>query len=139
MTTVRALTHLVAALLLCGCATQSEKSLVTTHHAKESSDVFCSPSDGQSFTVDRSANVLGQVKTQRTGEPVVGATVRVVDEEVSTITSWCGYFQLRLPAGKHRLMFRFVGFPDVVTDEFHVPQADSSVVLNVYMGPLLIE
>jgi len=52
--------------------------------------------------------VAGTVVSQD-GEPVVGATIRVLGTEIGAVTDLDGKFNLSCPEGKHRLRFSYVG------------------------------
>ena len=54
-------------------------------------------------------NVTGTVVSSEDGEPVVGATVRVVGSNTGAVTDINGAFSLTLPAGKSQLEVSYVG------------------------------
>ena len=54
-------------------------------------------------------NVTGTVVSSEDGEPVVGATVRVVGSNAGAVTDINGAFSLTLPAGKSQLEVSYVG------------------------------
>ena len=57
--------------------------------------------------------VNGTVVSQEDNQPVVGATVRVVDTNVGSVTDINGQFSLTLPAGKKIISISYVGMSPV--------------------------
>jgi hypothetical protein len=55
-------------------------------------------------------SVRGQVVDGETGEPLVGAHVRVSGTDIGTLTAENGAFELNLPAGGHTLLVSLLGF-----------------------------
>ncbi|AIZ62933.1 TonB-dependent receptor [Hymenobacter sp. DG25B] len=55
------------------------------------------------------ATVAGHIRTQTSGEPVIGATVYVEALKVGTTTDQYGYYSLTLPLGRHELRLRGIG------------------------------
>lgn len=125
--------------ILLSCSTSPGRAFSTEHYTMYPSDVICAPEVARSFVADTSANVIGQVRSAHTSHPILNAPVSVVNASTSTTTQWCGYFFLHLPAGEHELRIRSVGYPDFITPSLSVPKQDSTLVLNIYMGPLLVE
>ena len=60
---------------------------------------------GVAFAQNR---VTGTVVSQEDGEPVIGATVKVVGSSVGVITNVNGGFTIDVPAGK-KLEFSYIG------------------------------
>jgi hypothetical protein len=55
--------------------------------------------------------ISGTVRDARTGETMIGATVRVSDiNTIGTVTNEYGFYSLTLPSGKHTLVFSYTGF-----------------------------
>lgn len=54
--------------------------------------------------------VSGTVTDKKNGETMIGSTVYVIGMGSGTATNAYGFFSLTLPAGKHRLIFRTVGY-----------------------------
>lgn len=50
------------------------------------------------------------VVTDENGEPIIGATVKVVGASLGTVTDAKGYYSIVLPRGKDMLEFKFVGY-----------------------------
>lgn len=76
-------------------------------------------------------SVSGSVKDIKTGEILPGTTIIVKNlSGVGVIANDYGYYSLSLPAGKHTLLFQFVGY---TTQESEIDlQAD--VKLNIELG-----
>ena len=54
--------------------------------------------------------VSGVVTSFTDGEPIIGATVKVVGTSLGTVTDAKGYYSIVLPRGKDMLEFKFVGY-----------------------------
>jgi hypothetical protein len=54
--------------------------------------------------------VSGTVTDKKNGETMIGATAYVIGTGSGTATNAYGFFSLTLPAGKHQLVFRNVGY-----------------------------
>lgn len=53
--------------------------------------------------------LVGYVKDEATGEPIIGATVFVAELQVGVNTDQYGYYSLTLPTGQHILTYRSYG------------------------------
>jgi len=68
-----------------------------------------------------SGKVSGVVVESKTGEPIEGATVRVLGTDISTITDSDGeYFIINVPSGKYDIAISFVGFEPVTGKDVRV-------------------
>ena len=56
--------------------------------------------------------VTGTVVSHEDGQPIIGATVRVVDANTGAVTDADGRFSLSLPAGHNKLRVSYVGMGD---------------------------
>lgn len=54
--------------------------------------------------------VSGVVTSFTDGDPIIGATVKVVGTSLGTVTDTKGYYSIVLPRGKDMLEFKFVGY-----------------------------
>ena len=54
--------------------------------------------------------VSGVVTSFTDGDPIIGATVKVVGTSLGTVTDAKGYYSIVLPRGKDMLEFKFVGY-----------------------------
>ena len=63
-----------------------------------------------------------------TGEPLIGATVKVVGKSIGAITDFDGRYSLTVPADTKQLSFSYVGYKDYIADI-------TSNVINVTMKP----
>ena len=54
----------------------------------------------------------GYLRDQRSGEVLIGAHIYEQDSWEGTTTNAYGFFSLTLPAGSHRLKFRFLGYEE---------------------------
>ncbi len=55
----------------------------------------------------------GYVRTARTGEPLPGATLAIHELRLAINTDASGFYHLRLPAGRHTLVFSYVGYRSI--------------------------
>ena len=60
-------------------------------------------------TEDNEATIVGYVRDETSGEPIIGATIFVADLKVGVNTDQYGYYSLSLPKGGHTLTFRSYG------------------------------
>ena len=68
-----------------------------------------------------SGKISGEVIDADSGDPVVGATVRVVGTEQVTMTDVDGeYFVINLPVGKHDVSVSSVGYETLIKKEVRV-------------------
>ena len=63
-----------------------------------------------------------------TGEPLIGATVKVVGKSIGAITDFDGHYSFTVPADTKQLSFSYVGYKDYIADI-------TSNVINVTMKP----
>ena len=70
--------------------------------------------------------VTGTVVSQEDGQPIIGATVRVVGSQAGTVTDADGRFSLSLPSGHNKLQVSYVGME---TQEVTVKGRSVRVVL----------
>lgn len=63
-----------------------------------------------------------------TGEPLIGATVKVVGESIGASTDIDGHYTLKVPATAKQLAFSYVGYDNLVVDI-------TSDVIDVTMKP----
>ncbi len=93
------------------------------------------------FAQDLSQTIRGQVVDQVTGEPLVGATIQVINSETGSITDNNGNYSFTLPTGRYQLMVSYLGFQPVIKKEVLVT-ASKEVVLDfelVYASKALEE
>ncbi|MCF6359912.1 MAG: TonB-dependent receptor [Cyclobacteriaceae bacterium] len=57
-----------------------------------------------------SFNLNGNVMDEQTGEQLIGATLRVDDINLGTITNGYGFYSISLPYGKHSLSISYLGY-----------------------------
>ena len=80
--------------------------------------VFFAPS---LFASGTNGKVSGIVEDAVTGEPLVGATVRVDGYDLATSTDEDGeYFIIGVPVGKYSLVVTYIGFETVRTEEVRI-------------------
>ena len=58
--------------------------------------------------------VTGTVVSQEDGQPIIGATVRVVGASAGAVTDADGKFSISMPAGHNKLKVTYVGMVDQV-------------------------
>lgn len=61
------------------------------------------------FSAWAQSTVTGTI-TDDNGDPIPGASIRVVDTNLGTVTDLDGVYNINVPAGKTTLTFSFVGF-----------------------------
>lgn len=71
--------------------------------------------------------VTGTVNDE-TGEPLIGASVKVAGEAIGTSTDFDGHYTLKVPAGAKQLTFTYVGYQNLTVDI-------TSDVIDVTMRP----
>ena len=54
------------------------------------------------------ANIAGTIKSSKTGEPVIGASVYIEKPLIGVATNEFGYFSITLPKGKHELKIKSI-------------------------------
>ncbi len=93
--------------------------------------LFCIPflSLGQSYTIS------GTLSDSTSGETLVGATVVKVGTTKGVRANVYGYYSFRLPAGKHRIKWSFVGFNSVEKEI----DLRSDLVIDLVLAPLSIQ
>ena len=68
-----------------------------------------------------SGKISGVVVNAKTGEPIEGATVRVLGTDISTITDFDGeYFIINVPGGKYDVSITFVGYEPITGKDVRV-------------------
>lgn len=50
------------------------------------------------------------------GEPLIGATVKVVGKSIGAITDFDGHYVLKIPTTVKQLSFSYIGYEDFVID-----------------------
>lgn len=58
------------------------------------------------------ATISGFVRDEKTGEPIVAATVSADNDSKRVLTDPSGYFTIQLPTGRHELMVTYTGMYD---------------------------
>ena len=77
--------------------------------------------------------VKGTITDRLTGEPLIGATVRHVALKRGTATDIDGAYSMSLPAGRHSLSFKYVGYRDTVINNVNLQH--DTVTLDLAMNP----
>ncbi|HTH57877.1 MAG TPA: TonB-dependent receptor [Cyclobacteriaceae bacterium] len=92
--------------------------------------------DRANFNSKGRATISGMIKSQSTGEPIVGAAV--VDENSTTGVSSdpFGRFQLELSTGSHSLKFRMLGMKPVVRRIFLLSTGSLNIEMAEEITPL---
>ena len=72
--------------------------------------------------------VSGQVTDQESGQPLPGVAVIVQGTTVGTTTGASGEYTLNVPANANTLVFRFLGYAEVVRE------IGNATTINVAMG-----
>lgn len=58
--------------------------------------------------------VSGTIKSERSGETLINASIRIADSENGTTSNEYGFYSLTLPAGNYELHYTATGFEDVI-------------------------
>jgi len=75
------------------------------------------------------ASIAGYVRSIKSGEPVIGATVMIEEPLIGVATDPFGYYSISLPKGQHQLKIRSIGMKN--TDRKVILNADGK--LNIEM------
>ena len=79
-------------------------------------------------------NIKGQISDKTTGEPLVGALVKVVGSTQGGVTDIDGHYQLRqLPAGTYTLEVTYVGYRTLQVPDVRLDGKDLS--LDIQLDP----
>lgn len=79
-------------------------------------------------------NILGVIRDEENGEPIVGAQVYVKALNIGTVTDINGNYLITLPKGKHEVLFKYMGKKDI-----HQPvMLYKNGVLNIDMTGSLV-
>jgi len=73
----------------------------------------------------------GYVRDAGDGEELIGATINAIDLKTGTTTNQYGFYSLTLPAGKHLIIYRYLGFKPT---ELEI-NIDRNVTINIEMKP----
>ncbi|MBT4101318.1 MAG: TonB-dependent receptor [Gemmatimonadetes bacterium] len=93
---------------------------------------------GASLAQDSAGTVSGFVRDSSTGEPLIAATVIVVDQPLGTITNESGYYVLpRVPTGEITLAFTYIGFAQLLRSM--TITTDTNVRTDVRLQPHAVE
>ncbi len=83
----------------------------------------------KSSTIKLNASIAGYIRNIKSGEPVIGATVMIVEPMIGVATDQFGYYSITLPKGKHQLHMRSIGMKN--TKQNIILNADGK--LNIEM------
>lgn len=75
--------------------------------------------------------IKGYIKDKKSGEPLVGATIQVVDTQVGVVTDIDGKYLLEIEPGTYSLVVKYVGYKDVHLADIKVDR--NALDLNVQM------
>jgi hypothetical protein len=79
--------------------------------------------------------LTGSVVDNETKEKLIGATVRLPDLGLGSVTDLNGFYAIRnIPAGKHTAVFSYLGYEDVTIKQIEVKEGER-VTLDVVMAP----
>lgn len=67
---------------------------------------------GRTSNGKSTVSLAGYIRTARTGEPLVGASVFVKASQIGTLTDDFGYYVLNLPPGEYKVEFQYIGLED---------------------------
>lgn len=75
------------------------------------------------------ATLAGHIRDQKSGEPVIGATLYIESPSIGTSTDQFGYYSLTLPVGRHDIKIRGIGIKN--TKRQVVLRADGKLEIEV--------
>lgn len=82
--------------------------------------------------------ISGYVRDARTGETLIGASIKLEDNEhIGTSTNTYGFYSITLPAGSHELIFTHVGYQ--LQRKTILLEKDATVNADLNMGQVLEE
>lgn len=73
-------------------------------------------SPGQAVRPGALFGLNGRIVDKETDDPLAGAVVQVLDEQISSVSGPDGAFSLTLPGGAHVLQFKYVNYEEKVID-----------------------
>ena len=134
---------------------QNKKSLVVKRDGRHDVRMNRLPNryESRAWFVDRTEvatrdnYVVGTVADGTTGVRLIGATVTVKGTKIATNTDFDGTYQLHVPAGKHTLVYSYVGYTVGSSDiDFNEDKrvdvkmyADGAADVRVYPAPATID
>lgn len=74
--------------------------------------------------------ISGRVKDASTGEILIGAAVVVPELSTGMVTNEYGFYSLTIPEGNYQLIFRYIGFEDVIKQV----ELNRDITLNIELG-----
>ncbi|MGB3175108.1 MAG: carboxypeptidase-like regulatory domain-containing protein, partial [Saprospiraceae bacterium] len=85
-----------------------------------------------SFVSAQSGTIQGIIIDQKLGDPLIGATIRLVGTELGTATDIDGFFSLeRVPAGTYSLQLSYVSFK---TESLENVKVEDGKVTSIKFG-----
>lgn len=75
--------------------------------------------------------IKGYIKDKISGEPLVGATIQVVDSQAGVVTDMNGKYSLEVGQGTYSLVVKYIGYKDVYLTDIKV--GINPIDLNVQM------
>jgi len=90
-------------------------------------------------TFAKSNTIEGRVIESRTGEPLIGANISIIENNRGTATDRNGYFRIeRLPEGIYTLRVQYVGYSPV-TQTITIPETDDFIEITMEERTLEID
>lgn len=86
-------------------------------------------SNGLCCVAQHKFTVSGTVKDKKTGESIIGATIKVQDKSETTTSNEYGFYSLNLPAGKYIFEISHVGMNKLII----ALKLDSSLSIDFYL------
>lgn len=75
------------------------------------------------------AEISGYVRENKTGEPIIGATIFINETKTGSITDLYGNYNITLPAGRYNLTFRYIGMAEI--NQPVLLQSDGTLNINM--------
>jgi hypothetical protein len=83
------------------------------------------------------AEIHGKI-TNEQGEPLIGASVRVVGSVVGAVSNYDGKYKLEVPPGRIRLLYSYIGYENADTLVRITPQ-DRELEIDIVMREAFAE
>lgn len=87
----------------------------------------------QVFVMAQTGTIRGTVYEERTGESLVGVTIKVQDTTKGTMTDLDGKFSLDLEPGSYNLQISYISFQTIVIEDLKVNADEVTLINEVFL------
>ena len=85
------------------------------------------------FVQAQSGSLRGQIKDQKTGDAMIGATIMMDGKGTGTTTDFEGNFEMaEVPAGMYKIIISSIGYASIVLDNVRI-EAGKETIINTSM------